>query len=289
MREHQCKTRPIPGKTFTLVAMCRVFEMNRRSYYGWLKRFAAREASERSLRTRIQAVHAESGDAYGSRRITAQLRREGLCINRKRVSRVMRALNLRGRQYRSKVVTTRSGKRGHGIADLVDRQFHPEKPDELWVSDATCLATREGTLYLAVILDACSRRVLGWQMSTVQDTLLMLGALEMAVGGRKPRGVILHSDQGCQYASKAFQSRCLEYGIRQSMGSTGDCYDNAMAESWFATLKREGLPWGCYLTSEDTRQRVIDFIEGNYNTCRSHSALGYLSPRDYEEGLLHAT
>ena len=289
MRTHQCKTRPIPGKTFTVVAMCRVFEINRRSYYGWLTRRAAREASQRSLRTRIQAIHAESGDAYGSRRIAAQLRAEGCSLNRKRVQRVMRELNIRGRQHRCKVVTTRSGRRGHGIPDLVDRQFHPGRPDELWVSDATLLPTREGSLFLAVILDACSRRVLGWQISRVQDTALMLGALEMAVNGRTARGVILHSDQGCQYASKAYQSRCSDYGIRQSMGSAGDCYDNAMAESWFATLKREGLPWGCYLTSEDTRQRVIDFIEGNYNTCRSHSALGYLSPRDYEEGLLHAT
>ena len=201
----------------------------------------------------------------------------------------MRELNIRGRQHRRKVVTTRSGRRGHGIPDLVDRQFHPERPDQLWVSDATCLPTREGSLFLAVILDACTRRVLGWRMSKVQDTSLMLGALEMALRGRNPRGVILHSDQGCQYASKAYQSRCVEYGVRQSMGSAGDCYDNAMAESWFATLKREGLPIGCYLSSEETRLRVIDFIEGRYNTCRFHSALGYQSPRDYEEGLLRAT
>ena len=289
MRAHQCKTRPIPGKTFTVIAMCRVFQINRRSYYGWLTRCAAREASQRSLRTRIQAIHAESGDAYGSRRIAAQLRAEGCSMNRKRVQRVMRELNIRGRQVRRKVVTTRSGRRGHGIPDLVDRQFHPERPDQLWVSDATCLPTREGSLFLAVILDACTRRVFGWRMSKVQDTSLMLGALEMAVRGRNPRGVILHSDQGCQYASKAYQSRCVEYGVRQSMGSAGDCYDNAMAESWFATLKREGLPIGCYLSSEETRLRVIDFIEGRYNTCRSHSALGYQSPRDYEEGLLRAT
>ena len=117
----------------------------------------------------------------------------------------------------------------------------------------------------------------------------MLGALEMALRGRNLRGVILHSDQGCQYAPKAYQSHCVEYGVRQSMGSAGDCYDNAMAESWFATLKREGLPIGCYLSSEETRLRVIDTIEGRYNTCRSHSALGYQSPRDYEEGLLRAT
>ena len=188
MEAHQCKARPIPGKTFTVVAMCRVFEINRRSFYGWLTRCAAQEASQRSLRTRIQAIHAESGNAYGSRRIAAQLRREGHSANRKRVQRVMREENLRGRQVRCKVVTTRSGKRGHGIADLVDRQFHPEKPDELWVSDATCLATREGTLYLAVILDACSRRLLGWQLSKIQDTSLMLEALEMAVRGRTPRG-----------------------------------------------------------------------------------------------------
>ena len=141
----------------------------------------------------------------------------------------MRELNIRGRQHRRRVVTTRSGRRGHGIPDLVDRQFHPERPDQLWVSDATCLPTREGSLFLSVILDACTRRVLGWRMSEVQDTSLMLGTLEMAVRGRNPHGVILHSDQGCQYASKAYQSRCVEYRARQSMDSAGDCYDNAMA------------------------------------------------------------
>ena len=198
MRTHQCKTRPIPGKTFTVIAMCRVFQINRRSYYGWLTRCAAREASQRSLRTRIQAIHAESGDAYGSRRIAAQLRAEGCSLNRKRVQRVMLELNIRGRQVRHRVVTTRSGSRGHGTPDLVDRLFHPERPDQLWVSDATWLPTREGSLFLAVILDACTRRVLGWRMSKVQDTSLMLGALEMAVRGRNPRGVILHSVQGCQ-------------------------------------------------------------------------------------------
>ena len=186
---------------------------------------------------------------------------------RLRVAHAMRELNIRGRQYRCKVVTTRSGRRWHGIPEGVDRQFHPERPNKLWVSDAIWLPTREGSLFLAVILDACcTRRVLGWQMSKVQGTSLMFGALKMAVRGRNPRGVILHSDQGCQYASKAYQSRCVEYGVRQSMGSAGDCYDNAMVESWFATLKREGLPMGCYLTPEETRIRVIDTIEGRYNT-----------------------
>lgn len=168
------------------------------------------------------------------------------------------------------------------MPDLVDRNFTAEGPDQLWVADITYIPTWAGFLYLAVVVDAWCRRVVGWSMATHLRTELVLSALEMALWRRRPQNVVHHSDQGCQYTSIAFGQRCREAGVRPSTGSVGDCYDNAMAESFFATLECELLDRQRFKTQREARMFVFDFIEGFYNPHRRHSALGYLSPVDYE-------
>jgi putative transposase len=165
----------------------------------------------------------------------------------------------------------------------VDRDFHPEGPDKLWVADITYIPTWAGFLYLAVVLDAWSRRIVGWAMDTGLKTQLVLDALNMALEQRRPSGVVHHSDQGCQYTSIAFGQRCREAGVRPSMGSVGDCFDNAMCESFFATLECELLDRQRFRTQIEARMAVFEFIEGFYNPRRRHSALDYESPINYEK------
>jgi transposase InsO family protein len=168
----------------------------------------------------------------------------------------------------------------------VDRDFTVSEPDKLWVADATYIATAEGFLYLAVVVDAFSRRVVGWTMDARLQTGLVLAALEMAYAQRVPRGVIHHSDHGCQYTSIAFGKRCTELGVRPSMGSVGDCFDNAMAESFFSSLECEVLDRCRFRTREEARAAVFSWIEGWYNTHRRHSSLGYLSPIEFEQAFI---
>ena len=189
---------------------------------------------------------------------------------------------LQGVSRRSGVCTTRRDERARPAPDLVARVFTAPGPDRLWVADITYIPTWAGFLYLAVVLDAWSRRVVGWAMATHLRTELVLAALEMAVQQRRPTGVIHHSDQGCQYTSLAFGRRCQEVGVRPSMGSVGDAYDNALCESFFATLECELLDRGRFSTQAEARLAVFDFIEGWYNPHRRHSALDYESPISYE-------
>jgi len=235
----------------------------------------------------IRAIHESSHCTYGAPRIHAELRYGyGVHVARKRVARLMRALDLKGVQKRRFVCTTRSGEQHRWAPDLVDRDFTVSGPDKLWVADATYIATAEGFLYLAVVVDAFSRRVVGWAMDARLQTALVLAALEMAYAQRVPRGVIHHSDHGCQYTSIAFGSRCTELGVRPSMGSVGDCFDNAMAESFFSSLECEVLDRCRFRTREEARVAVFSWIEGWYNTHRRHSSLGYLSPIDFEEAFI---
>jgi putative transposase len=203
-------------------------------------------------------------------------------VGRKRVARLMRAAELQGVSRRKRYGTTQRQPDARPAPDLVERNFSAEGPDELWVADITYVATWSGWLYLAVVLDAWSRRVVGWAMATHLRTQLVLDALAMAIWQRRPNGVIHHSDQGSQYTSLAFGKRCREAGVRPSMGSIGDCFDNAMCESFFATLECELLDRESFRSPMDARQAVFAFIEGWYNPHRLHSALDYASPIQFE-------
>ena len=267
---------------FPIAAMCRVLGVSSSGYYAWAKRTpSARAISDAALIERIGAIHAASHGTYGSPRVHAELVEGGLSISRKRVARLMKAASLAGVSRRRFVTTTvRDG--GRQAPDLVERAFKAEAPNRLWVADITYIPTWSGFLYLAIVLDVFSRRIVGWSMSLTLHADVVLAALNMALAVRKPKGVIHHSDQGSQYTSIAFGNRCREAGVRPSMGSVGDAYDNAMAESFFATLECELLDRRRFQTQAEARMAVFAFIEGFYNPRRSHSALGYLSPVAFE-------
>jgi putative transposase len=266
-----------------VATMCRVLEVSASGYYAWRVRPpSARAFEDGKLLERILAIHADSRGTYGAPRVQAELRAQGIRISRKRVARLMRQAGVHGVSRRRFVVTTVRQPGAVPAPDLVQRDFEVGGANQLWVADITYIPTWAGFLYLAAVLDAWSRRVVGWAMATHLRTELVLEALEMAVWQRQPSGVIHHSDQGSQYTSVAFGKRCREAGVRPSMGSVGDAYDNAMCESFFATLECELLDRCRFATQAEARTAVFDFIEGFYNPRRRHSALGYLSPLDYE-------
>ena len=234
------------------------------------------------LRKRIEAIHRQSRGTYGRPRVHAELKEDGVHIGCKRVTRLMRQAGLQGASRRKRYRTTVRDREARPAPDLVDRNFSVEGPDRLWVADITYIPTWAGFLFLAVVLDAFSRRIVGWAMATHLRTELVLDALNMALGQRRPQAVIHHSDQGCQYTSIAFGQRCRQAGVRPSMGSVGDCYDNAMCESFFATLECELLERQRFTTQVEARMAVFEFIEGWYNSHRRHSSLNYLSPTEFE-------
>jgi putative transposase len=269
---------------YPIATMCRVLEVSKSGYYAWLKRApSARAQEDVELRARIRTIHEQSDGTYGRPRVHAELKEEGKQVGGKRVARLMREDGLEGVSRRPQIYTTRRAADARPAPDLVDRKFTADGPNQLWVADITYVPTWAGFLYLAVVLDVWSRRTVGWAMATHLRTELVLGALNMAVAQRRPTAVIHHSDQGCQYTSIAFGLRCRERGVRPSMGSVGDCYDNAMCESFFATLECELLDRRSFATQKDARMAVFNFIEGWYNPRRRHSALGYLSPINFEK------
>ena len=271
--------------TFPIALMARVLGVSRAGYHAWLKRPSSdRAVADAALLQRIRAVHASSRETYGAPRVHAALRATGQHHGRKRIARLMRQGGLAGACHRgSGPVTTRRDKESRPAPDLINRNFTASGPDRLWVADITFVPTMSGFLYLAVVLDAWSRRIVGWSMANHLRTELVLDALGMAVGQRRPRDVIHHSDQGSQYTAIAFGNRCREAGVRPSMGSVGDAYDNAMAESFFSTLECELLSRRRFASQADARMACFSFIEGFYNPSRLHSALGYRSPINYEE------
>jgi len=275
--------------THTVRALCHVLEVSASGYYAWLVRPASQRArTDADLSDRIRAIHARSRGTYGVPRVHAELTEEKIAVGRKRVARLMRAAGLQGASRRKWVTTTRRDRDARPAPDLVKREFEADGPDKLWVADITYVPTWSGFLFLAVVLDAWSRRVVGWAMATHLRTELVLDALDMAVGQRRPTNVIHHSDQGTQYTSIAFGLRCREMGVRPSMGSVGDAYDNAMCESFFATLECELLDRRRFTNQAEARMAVFEFIEGWYNPHRRHSALDYLSPVNYERSQLTA-
>ena len=262
---------------------CRALGVSPSGYYAWRKRPLSRRArADVELTAAIQAIHRESRGTYGAPRIHAELAAHGIHVGGKRVARLMRNVGIHGVSRRKRFRTTVRDEKARPAPDLVDRQFTAPGPDRLWVADITYVPTAAGFLFLAVVLDAWSRRIIGWAMEGHLRTELVLAALEMALVQRRPTDVIHHSDQGCQYTSVTFGGRCRDAGVRPSMGSVGDAYDNAMCESFFATLECELLDRHRFRTQAEARLAVFDFIEGWYNPRRRHSALDYLSPMVYE-------
>jgi putative transposase len=272
---------------YPIATMCRLLGVSTSGYYAWLDREpSARTRANEQLLERIRTIHTRSRQTYGSPRVHAELN-DGvqdpwLRVGRKRVARLMREAGLLGASRRKGCWTTRRDRDARPAPDLVQREFAAQGPDRLWVADVTYIPTWAGFLFLAVVLDTFSRRIVGWTMANHLKTELVLEALNMALWRRRPKDVIHHSDQGCQYTSIAFGSRCREAGVRPSMGSVGDAYDNAMCESFFATLECELLDRRRFPTQNEARIAVFDFIEGWYNTHRRHSALDYASPINYE-------
>ena len=270
--------------THSVGMMCRLLDVSRSGYYAWADRpMCQRRRADLMLTGKICAIHCRSRDTYGAPNIHAELADDhGIRVGRKRVARLMRQNGIRGATLRKYVVTTQSDPAAAKPIDLVRRRFYADAPDQLWVADLTYVPTWSGWLYLAMVLDVYSRKIVGWSMGTHMRTELILDALQMAVTQRQPRGVIHHSDRGSQYTSYAFGKRCPEAGIMPSMGSVGDAYDNAMAESFFATLEREALNRRRFRSQAEARMAIFEWIEGWYNPHRRHSGLGYRSPVNYE-------
>jgi len=263
--------------------MCRLLDVSTSGFYAWCERAPSKRAqADAELVERIEQIHERSRATYGVPRVHAELAAEGIRVGRKRVARLMTRAGLEGVSPRKSVFTTRRDPNARPAPDLVDREFTATAANQLWVADITYVATWTGFLYLAVVVDVWSRRVVGWAMETHLRTELVLDALNMAVGQRRPANVIHHSDQGCQYTSIAFGLRCREAGVRPSMGSVGDAYDNALCESFFGTLECELLDRRRFRSQVEARLAVFDYIEGFYNPRRRHSALDYCSPIDYE-------
>ncbi len=272
--------------SFPVSLLCSVLEVSKSGFYAWTTRSPSdRTLSDAWLSERIREIHGGARGVYGARRIHAELRhRHGVRVGRKRVERLMREAGLSGLLKRRRGRTTLRVPGVRVADDLVDRRFSREGPNRLWVADITYLSTWEGWLYLAAVQDAFSRRIVGWAMAEHMRSELVVEALEMAVHRRRPgAGLVHHSDQGSQYVSLLFGQRCRNAGIAVSMGSKGDAYDNALAESFFATLKKELVRRRSWPTRHELRSAVFDYVEAFYNRERRHSTLGYLSPAQFEE------
>jgi len=263
---------------------CRVLGVSRSGFYAWKDRPLSRRAGEDvAIAHKIRAIHAVSRGTYGAPRVHAELAADGVRVGRKRVARLMRAAGLEGASRRRFKTTTVRDEEARPAPDLVARDFKARRRDQLWVADITYVPTAPGFLFLAVVIDAWSRKVVGWRLANHLRAELVVDALEAAVAQRRPDGVIHHSDQGTQYTSIAFGIGCRAAKVRPSMGSVGDAYDNAMAESFFASLETELLARRKIAGAAETRMAVFEWIEGWYNSRRRHSALGYLSPNDFEK------
>lgn len=265
--------------------MCRVVEVRVSSYYAWCQRgVSQRAATNVDLTERIAHIHRASRQTYGSRRVTAALRQQGVTCNRKRVARLMRLSQLHGcKRRKGRVITTQSRHDNPVAANRVQRDFSAPAPNRLWLGDITYIPTREGLLYLASLEDVFSRKIVGWAMDEHMEQMLVEQALQMALRQRQPANDLLHhSDRGSQYTSLDYQAQLAQHHITVSMSGVGNCYDNALKESFFATLKTE-----CVTDLFDTRTQaptvIFEYIEVFYNRQRLHSALGYRSPEQFEQ------
>ncbi len=272
--------------SFPVSVMCDVLEVSRPGFHQWERRAPSdRALSDAWLTEKITEIHERARGVYGSRRVQAELRlAQGIRVSRRRIQRLMRAAGISGLV---KVKKGRTTIRVPGVRvadDLVERQFRPDGPNILWVADITYLRTWEGWLYLAAVQDAYSRRIVGWAMTEHMRTELVADALQMAVVRRRPEpGLIHHSDQGSQYIALGFGQQARDAGIAVSMGSKGDAFDNAVAESFFATIKKELVHRQPWPNRRDLSSAVFEYIEAFYNRQRRHSTLGYLTPEEFEQ------
>jgi putative transposase len=271
--------------SFPIQLMCRMLGVWRSGYYDWRDRPPSRRSREdTALTEKVREIHRRSRETYGSPRVHAELRALGTRCGRKRVERLMQEAGLRGCVRGRRKRTTRRSGRAVVAKDLLQRSFAATQIDKVWVADITFVATREGFLYLAFILDIHSRRIVGWAMENHLRTEIVVDALQMAIWRRKPApGLVHHSDQGVQYTALSFSERLREVGITPSMGRTGSALDNAMAESFVSTLKAELVSRMEFPTRQAAKTAIFEYLETFYNTRRLHSSLGYRSPADFEE------
>ena len=266
--------------------MCDVLDVSRSGFYAWQgRRESPRKERDRELVALIQAAFAESRWTYGSPRITAEIRELGERVAKKRIARLMRQMGIQARRRRSFVRTTDSMHHWSIADNALDRQFTVGSNRQVWATDITYIATAEGWLYLAIVLELSSRAVVGWSMDATLETTLPLNALRMAVERRGP-AELHHSDRGTQYASDAYQLELQKHGIACSMSRVGNCWDNAVAESFFSTLKTECIGGRVYANHAEAKAHVFEYIEAFYNRKRKHSSLGYRSPVEYEREVL---
>ena len=272
-------------KQYPVTMMCRVLKVSRSGYYAWrIRPESERSKTDRQLTRVIRRLHTESKGVYGSPKITADLRDEGYRHGRHKVARLMRLAGLRGCPKRRFRVTTKRDP-SHPVADNLLRQdFTAKAPNQCWASDITYLSTRQGWLYLAVVMDLYSRRIVGWSMSRRISRHLVMDALTMAIGSRRPEGELIHhSDRGSQYTSDDFRDQLDKHEIQCSMSARGNCYDNAVVESFFGILKRERVNRVRYQTRDEARADVFNYIECFYNRKRRHGYLGNISPAAFEK------
>jgi putative transposase len=264
--------------------MCAVLGVSRSGYYAWRERpLSERKQSNTRLLLHIRAVYHASRRTYGSRRVYHELREQGIPCSRQRIARLMRQDGLRAVQRQRYKQTTRPNPRLPVAPNVLNRDFTAQRPNQKWVADFTYIPTAQGWLYLATVMDVFSRQIVGWSMSERQQTALVEDALQMALARRCPQtGLLHHSDRGSQYASHDYQKLLAKEHIQVSMSRSGNCYDNAMMESFFATLKTEWVDHR-YATRAEARSAIFDYIERWYNRRRRHSSLGYLSPAVFEQ------
>jgi putative transposase len=270
---------------FPVSYMCRMLEVTRQGFYQWKnRRPSRRDRDDSTLRTKIQVLFEFHQKRYGVRRIHAELRRGGVRVAYKRVQRLMRELGLVSVHPRPRKRTTIPDAAPSRLPDLVGRDFTPITPNALWYGDITYVRTWDGWAYIASVIDGYSRKVIGWAIGDHMRTELVIDALRMALERRRPpRGVIFHADRGSQYTSQAFVDFCAEHGVRNSVGRTGSCFDNAAAESFWATLKKEFIHLHPFDTIARLRRETFEYMEGYYNTKRIHSSLRYMTPAEYEK------
>ena len=269
---------------FKVRRMTELLEVSKSGFYRHLRSLPCKRAQENSfLLTKVKEIYDQGRKCYGSPRITASLRQQGYSVGHNRVARIMKENHLRAKMKRKRVNTTDSNHSRPVAENILNRQFRVSEPNRVWAGDITYVQTHEGWLYLSVVLDLNSRKVIGWSMAQTMDTDLILSAMNMALKRRKAvSGLLFHSDRGSQYASQAFQEHLKGYGVSQSMSRKGNCWDNACSESFFGTLKLECCD-RVFTTRKEASSAIFEYIEVFYNRQRLHSSLGYLSPEQFEQ------
>ena len=270
---------------FTLTDCCRVLRVSKAGYYGWIQRpVGKREARRKDLTEQVRAVHEASRRIYGAPKVHRALLAQGIKLNRKTVARIMRESSIRSKVARKFKARTTDSDHAHPVApNVLDRKFTAQKPDAVWLCDITYIPTGEGFLYLAGVMDLCSRRIVGWSMAAHLRAELVEDALAMATGARAPSpGLIHHSDRGVQYCCGEYRAELESWGMVASMSRAGDCYDNAPKESFWATLKKELMSDTAFATREQARAAIFEYIEVFYNRQRIHGSIGYVSPEQFE-------